>query len=215
MDQESLEHIYRNTPPESIPWVREAPPGALIELVNSGKVKACTTIDMGCGTGDSALYLSGRGFDVTGVDSSPTAIETAKQKAAEKAVQVRFVVADVLGDLRELKTTFSFIYDWSLLHHIYPENREKYFKNVDRLLNPGGKYLSVCFNEKDTYFGGEGKYRRTPIGTTLYFSSENELRELFGRRFKILQIRTISIPGKDGDHLSNLVFMQKEAGDTG
>jgi hypothetical protein len=47
---------------------------------------------------------------------------------------------------------------------------------VHRLLVPGGKYLSVCFSEKDAGFGGTGKTRRTTLDTMLYFSSEDELQ---------------------------------------
>jgi len=36
-------------------------------------------------------------------------------------------------------------------------------------------------SEKDPQFGGAGKIRKTPLGTTLYFSSEDEIRDLFRR----------------------------------
>ena len=66
-----------------------------------------------------------------------------------------------------------------------PSDRKQYVETVHRLLVPGGKYLSVCFSEKDAGFGGTGKERRTPLGTVLYFSSEDELRDLFGPYFDI------------------------------
>jgi hypothetical protein len=53
----------------------------------------------------------------------------------------------------------------------------------------GGKYLSVCFSERNHHFGGTGKYRETPIGTILYFSSEEELKELFSAYFKIIEVK--------------------------
>ena len=67
---------------------------------------------------------------------------------------------------------WDFAYDWGMLHHILPEQRHKYIEGVYRILNPKGKYLSVCFSEKDAGFGGSGKYRKTRLGTVLYFSSE-------------------------------------------
>jgi 2-polyprenyl-3-methyl-5-hydroxy-6-metoxy-1,4-benzoquinol methylase len=209
-DQIELDEIYRNMNPQDIPWNIEAPPNALIELVESGKVKPCKTIDLGCGAGNYAIYLAGMGFDVTGVDISPTAIKMAKENAKKKGVKIDFLVADVLGDLHEVKETFDFAYDWELLHHIFPEERKKYVKNVHEILNHKGRYLSVCFNEKDPQFGGSGKYVKTRIGTVLYLSFEEELRNLFDPGFNIKDLKTIEIYGKSVLHLVNYAFMEKK-----
>ncbi len=210
MKQVEMDKIYRNMPLEEIPWNIETPPDALVELIESGKVKPCKTIDFGCGAGNYAIYLASVGFDVTGIDISPSAIQTAKENAKKKRVKCNFLVADVLGDLDEVKQTFDFAYDWELLHHTYPEKRKKYVENVYRILNPGGNYLSVCFSEKDPQFGGSGKYRETPLGTILYFSSEDELRDLFEPYFNIKELKTIEISGKFAPHLANYAFMKKK-----
>jgi 2-polyprenyl-3-methyl-5-hydroxy-6-metoxy-1,4-benzoquinol methylase len=203
-----MDEIYRETPLEKIPWNVEAPPEALVELVRSGRVSPCKTVDLGCGAGNLAVYLAGLGFTVTGIDISPTAVNLARKNAEMKGVACDFIVADVLGDMPDVQGGFDFAYDWELLHHIYPGQREGYVANVQRLLNPGGKYLSVCFSELDTQFGGSGKFRKTSLGTILYFSSENELRELFEKRFAILELKTIEIYGKFANHLANYVFME-------
>ncbi len=205
-----MDKIYRTVPLTSIPWIFETPPRALIELVDNGKVKPCKTIDLGCGTGNNALYLVSRGFDVTGIDISPSAIRIAKENSANKGIKSKFVVADVLGSLSEIKDVFNFAYDWELLHHIFPEDREKYFKNVYKLLKQGGKYLSVCFSEEDTQFKGSGKYHETKVGTILYFSSEEEIRELLMQCFNILELKTIKIRGKSGPHVAIHAFVEKE-----
>lgn len=205
----NLEDIYKNTNPEDLPWNISSLPAPLEALVDSGTVKPCITIDIGCGIGSYAIQLAERGFEVLGIDSAPSAILTAKKAAAEKGVSCRFKTADVLSDPRALGKTFDFAYDWHLLHHIYPEQRKKYAANVHTLLNPGGKYLSVCFSELDTQFEGRGKYRKTRLGTTLYFSNEQEQRELFKPLFTILELKTIETPGRTAPHQSVYVFMEK------
>ena len=195
-----IDEIYRRIPLDKIPWNIDTPPDALVELVRSGKVKPCRTIDLGCGAGNYAIYLAGLGFDVTGVDSSPTAIKYAREKAEKLGVACSFIVADLLGDLNEVQGKFDFGYDWELLHHIMPVDRDTYVKNVASLLNPGATYFSVCFSEDDPQFGGTGKIRETPIGTMLYFSSESEIRDLFDPYFAIEELRTIEISGKYGPH---------------
>jgi len=205
-----MDEIYKKLPPEKIPWNIEAPPAVLMELVESGKVRPCRTIDLGCGAGNYAIYLASRGFMVTGIDISPAAITLARENAGKKGVSCTFLVADVLADLSGVvHETFDFAFDWELLHHIYPEERVKYVENIVKLLNPGGKYLSVCFSEKDPQFGGAGKYRETPLGTVLYFSSLEELRDLFTPSFRIINLKTIQVTGKFGPHIANFAFMER------
>ena len=208
MIQDQMEKIYSETPPADIPWNIESPPAAIVELIDSGQVSPCKTIDMGCGAGNYAIYLASVGFNVTGIDISPSAIALAEANAKKNSVTCRFVAADILGGLPEIIETFDFAYDWSLLHHVFPEDRKRYVETVHRLLVPSGTYLSVCFSEKDTGFGGTGRIRTTSIGTVLYFSTEDELRDLFEPYFEITMFKTIQVEGKREPHLMNWVFMQ-------
>jgi hypothetical protein len=93
--QDQMEEIYSETPPADIPWNIESPPKALVELVKGGQVQPCKTIEMGCGAGNYAIYLASVGFDVTGVDISPSAIALAETNARQKGVTCKFVAADV------------------------------------------------------------------------------------------------------------------------
>jgi SAM-dependent methyltransferase len=205
-----METIYKDIPPEKIPWNIETVPDILQDIVKTGKIKPCKVIDLGCGTGNYIIYLSSKGFDATGVDFSETAIELARNSALKSEVNCKFISADVLGEMTEVKETFDFAYDWELLHHVFPQDREKYVKNVYALLNPGGKYLSVCFSEKSPQFGGEGKYRTTPLDTVLYFSSEDEIISLFKPLFDIEKVRIVEIEGKFAPHKAVYAFMTKE-----
>ena len=205
-----MDDIYSNTPLDEIPWNREEPPELLIHFIESENIQPCRALDLGCGAGNYAVYLASRGFDVTAIDFSPTAIKLAKQNVKSKAVQCTFIAADVIKDFPAFDKKFDFAYDWGLLHHILPEDRQKYVKNVHALLNPGGKYLSVCFSEKDKGFERNGKYSRTSIGSTLYFSSEDELKELFFPCFDIIELYTTKIAGKFETHLFNYAFMIKK-----
>lgn len=205
-----MEKIYKNMAIDDIPWNFKTPPDILENLVRTGKITPCKTIDLGCGTGNYAIYLAGEGFDVTAVDISSSAIKIAKNNASQKGIDCNFIVADILGDLKQIQSTFNFAYDWELLHHIFPSDREKYIRNVYRLLNPGGQYLSVCFSEENLQFGRVGKFRKTPLETVLYFSSENELRVLYESFFKVEELKTIEIKGKCSPHKAIYAFMIKE-----
>ncbi|MFC1522005.1 class I SAM-dependent methyltransferase [Elusimicrobiota bacterium] len=205
-----MDEIYKKLAPEKIPWNIEEPPKILVDLVDSGKISPCKTIDLGCGAGNYAIHLASKGFNVTGIDISPTAIMIAQKNSQKKNVKCCFIAADISEELTENIGTFDFAYDWEVLHHIYPEQREKYARNVYKLLNPNGFYMSVCFSEKNTNFKGTGKYRETPLGTRLYFSSEDEIRDVFEKRFNIMDLSTLQIQGKYGPHLVVHAFMQKK-----
>jgi len=203
-----MDKIYGETPVDKIPWNYKTPPESLVELVKNKKIKPCNTIDLGCGTGAYALYLATNGFSVTGIDISPSAISIARRKASENGVECRFLVKDFVSDLGDFNENFDFAYDWELLHHIFPEKRQVYVNNVHKLLNSKAKYLSVSFSEKDPCFGGQGKYRETPLGTVLYFSSRKELKDLFKPFFQILELKTIETRGKPVPHIANYAFME-------
>ena len=208
-----MDDVYKSMPVGEIPWNIAEPPEALVRLIKNGTIHPCKTIDFGCGTGNHAIYLGSLGFDVTGVDISPTAVNIAEENTIRKGVKCRFITANALGDFKEVEEIFDFAFEWELLHHIFPEERIKYVENVYKSLSEGGRYLSLCFSENDPQFGGKGKYRETPIGTTLYFSSEDEIRELFHPYYHIEELKTIEVNGKYGPHLAVYAFMTKKEGD--
>jgi SAM-dependent methyltransferase len=197
---------------DHIPWNVETPPEIFHDLIKSKKLSPCKIIELGCGAGNYIRYFSGMGFNATGVDISEKAIEIARELARTAGVTCEFIAADVLGDLSEIKNKYDFVYDWELLHHIFPEDRNRYIENVRKLLKPEGRYLSVCFSEESAQFGGFGKYRRTPIGTLLYFSNEAEIELLFGRLFFIEELKSLEIKGKKGIHKALYALMRLKDG---
>ena len=112
----------------------------LVSLVESGRVKPCRAIDLGCGTGANAIYLAQRGFQVTGVDYAAAAIEKARARAAEAGVQVDFVQDD-LTDLRQVRGRFDFLLDYGVLDDMRAPRREPYLQSVLALAAPGSQYL--------------------------------------------------------------------------
>ena len=81
--RDQMDAIYRDTPLAGIPWNLPDPPELLVQLVESGQVSPCEAVDLGCGAGNYAVWLASKGFDVTGVDVSPRAVELAGKLATE------------------------------------------------------------------------------------------------------------------------------------
>lgn len=207
--RKQMDDIYRDMPLDEIPWNMSEPPAPLVEAVESFKVMPCKAVDLGCGAGNYAVWLARHGFEVTGLDISAEAIRHARALAQREEVDVHFETADLLGDVSRYRLSFDFAYDYELLHHIFPDDRERYVENVHSMIRVTGVYFSLCFSEEDPGFGGKGKYRRTQLGTELYFSSEAELRALFGGHFNIIQLETIEIEGKYGPHRAVAAWMSR------
>ena len=112
MQHVDMEAIYAKTPLQEIPWDVVTPPDDLVQLVESAQVPRGRAVDFGCGTGNNSIYLARQGFEVTGVDVSPTAVGIARQRAQQQGVKCNFIVADVLGGLKELAECYDFALDW-------------------------------------------------------------------------------------------------------
>jgi len=81
------------------PWDGHVQATGLRELVegtaDTPALPAGAALDVGCGTGDSSIYLGHHGWHVTGVDFVPKALDKARAKARAAGVPVDFVQADV------------------------------------------------------------------------------------------------------------------------
>src|SRR4030066_2239690 len=90
------DQIYQKYPLEELGWELGKPRPILREYVEKGLLKKGKALDIGCGTGTNTVYLAEKGFEVTGVDISPTAIEYAEKKATRAKVQITFKVQNFL-----------------------------------------------------------------------------------------------------------------------
>ncbi|HLG78318.1 MAG TPA: class I SAM-dependent methyltransferase [Ktedonobacteraceae bacterium] len=127
------------------PWDIDHPQQAFVDLVQAGKIQG-TVLDVGCGTGEHALYFAQRGHDTWGVDISPLAIKKAREKALARGLNVTFQVADALA-LQELGKTFETVTDSGLLHNFSDEERVVFVNGLKSVLKPGGSYFLLCFSE--------------------------------------------------------------------
>jgi cyclopropane fatty-acyl-phospholipid synthase-like methyltransferase len=130
----------------SAPWdIGRAQPD-VVRLVDAGLITG-RVIDIGCGTGENALYCATAGLDVVGVDGSPEAIRQARDKARQRGVSIRFDVADVL-DLGEYQQSFDTATDSGVFHVFDDEDRPRYERSVRGVLRPGGHLFLLCFSER-------------------------------------------------------------------
>ncbi len=126
-------------------WHREFPSAELVATVIAlGLETPCNVVDLGCGAGSEALFLAQCGLNVSAVDVSASALESAQQRVARHGVSVRFFNADVL-DLPFDDASVDFANDRACFHHIQVEDRACYVDEIARVLKPSGHLLlRVC-----------------------------------------------------------------------
>jgi cyclopropane fatty-acyl-phospholipid synthase-like methyltransferase len=166
-----FDSAYRGTPP----WDIGRPQKEFTELVRHGEITG-SVLDIGCGSGDNALFFAQEGFDVWGIDSSPLAIEKAQEKGAQRGLTVHFLVLNAL-ELTRLNRTFDTATDTGLFHTLSDEDRPLFAKSLAAVLSPQGTYFMLCFSDREP--GGYGPRRIT----------EREIRETFSDGWLIKYIR--------------------------
>jgi cyclopropane fatty-acyl-phospholipid synthase-like methyltransferase len=105
-------------------------------------------LDAGCGTGDTALFLAGRGCKVTGIDFLDVPIQRAKQKASERGVPATFLVKDAMM-LKDWTERFDNLIDSGLFHVFSDEDRRRYVEGLANVLKPGGRLFLLCFSDEE------------------------------------------------------------------
>ena len=184
------EKIYNNG---EVPW--DAPiQKELINVVDEYFVNISSVLDIGCGTGESSIELSKRGFDVTGIDISPTAIELSKNKVGGD--NVKFEVCDIFK--KSLNKSYDLVIDIGCFHH----NLNKHFVEiVYQSLNSNGMWFSAI---------GSAERRQPCFDVSLAHDIENiislvnappahdieNIISLVNPLFEIILIRTFNFGGQ-------------------
>lgn len=157
------------------PWDIGRSQKEIIRLAADGEISG-RVLDVGCGTGENALYLARLDFEVWGVDATRSAIKKAKEKAKEREISVKFLVCDALK-LHLLQNKFNTVIDCGLFHVFSDEERPIFAASLSSALYPGGNYFMLCFSEHEP--GSYGPRRVT----------QAEIRATFGKGWKINYIR--------------------------
>jgi len=164
---------YRQGTP---PWDHGNPSRELVTVLNEVEIPVGTALEPGCGTGADAVYLAQRGFEVTAVDSSPTALERARTRAELAGVNVCFVLSDVFDFIHSCQP-FDFVYDCGFYHFIRLVKFDEYIDLLWRATHPGSYCLVLAGSTEDSTPGGPPRV------------SETEIRHELGRLFEFVHIR--------------------------
>lgn len=97
-------------------------------------------LDMGSGTGRFTIPLVERAASVTALDLSPEMLAVAKRKAEDKGLTIQFREGDMTA-LPFPDNSFDVVTCMLAMMHVPVEERLNVFKEVTRVLVPGGRFL--------------------------------------------------------------------------
>jgi cyclopropane fatty-acyl-phospholipid synthase-like methyltransferase len=168
-DRSTFEAMYAG----QAPWDIGKPQKPFVDAADqiTGSV-----LDAGCGTGDTALFLAGRGHAVTGIDFLEEPIRRAKRKAAERGASAIFLVKDAMT-LKDWGERFDSVVDSGLFHVFSDEDRKTYVAGLARILKPGGRVFLLCFSDEEP--GTQGPRR----------VSKKELHDAFAQGWAVESIQ--------------------------
>lgn len=186
-----------------IPFFPNKPDENLVAHVNSGILPGGKALELGCGPGRNALYLTRQGYKVDAYDLSEQAIAWAKERAAEEKLEVNFECKSAFELVPQEE--YDLVYDSGCLHHLLPHQRIPYIQMIQSALKPGGYFGMTCFAPG---FGGQGGpesvmddwevYREKSMKGGLAFTEE-KLRYLLEDPFECVELRPMKAMGQDED----------------
>ena len=184
------------------PWIIDQAQPDLIAAEEKGEVRGPTVLDVGCGSGDNAIYLASRGFEVTGVDFSAKAISIAKQKAANAKVAATFLTLDALK-IGTLDKRFDTVIDFGLFHNLGYDDRRRYVLALSEVCVSKGRFLVGCLGDE------AGEY---PVYPNRYppTVSQDDIRASFSEGWEIewFRVGVCKAHGKFENYSSLLTSMQ-------
>jgi SAM-dependent methyltransferase len=188
---------YRLSKP---PWDTGVTPPEVVTLIEGGAIAPGRALDLGCGTGTNSIYLALHGFGVTGVDYSPKAIATAREKMRRAGVHVEWHVADATR-LDFLSEPFDFVLDLGCFHTMDEAERTRYGANLARLTRGGSIFMLYAFSPREANDTG-GLMKPRAFGIT-----PAQVQRVFQQAFALERIEQ----GKDrGDRASAWYWFKRK-----
>jgi len=173
-----MERVYEKaTKPSDLLWHSDEPSPFLVKAIRERKQPG-RALDLGCGAGVFSVYMAKAGYQVTGLDFIPKALELARQLAREKNVDVNWVQADLFAWNPENK--FDIILDSGCLHTI--SDKHKFKEQIISWLAPGGDFVLGHFGRRSFFdWRPVGPIRRSKEELEKLFSPELTLKDYEAR----------------------------------
>lgn len=113
--------------------------GQVEQLIGAGLVEGMSVVDLGCGSGRTAIQIARRlpGVQYLGLDVVPALLAHARSICP---ANYRFVRSAALG-FPVADESVDMVFAYSVFTHLYHEESFAYLQDARRILRPGGRIL--------------------------------------------------------------------------
>lgn len=155
---EHIHHGYWKTGAET---KEEAQEQLIKELIaRAGINNGCHVLDVGCGMGGSAIFLSeALGAHVTGITISPVQVELGNALAKQRGADVRLVQMD--AEALDMKERFDVVWSVEAISHL--ANRKDCLRSIAHVLKSGGRLVIADWFKSPTATAEEERLYLEPI----------------------------------------------------
>ena len=115
-------------------------------------------LELGSGAGDSLLPFANKGYSVSGIEISPTAVQWANEKFEALGHKASFVQGSIVEPFPFANNSFDVVMDAACLHCIIGTDRFLAFKEIHRVLRPSGFLLISHMVNDPRQLGAEMKF---------------------------------------------------------
>lgn len=104
-------------------------------------------VDLGCGLGWYVQEMNNKGYKIIGLDNSIKAI-----KIARKKYPASYFIVGNAGRLPFENESLDFVYSINTFHHLLINTQKQAFKEIERVLKPGGYFVIHEINTRNPLF---------------------------------------------------------------
>lgn len=190
-------------------WEARPPEQTVLDLAARLKAEGRRRVhDLGCGMGRHLLLLAAEGFETSGSDFSPAAIETCRGHLREAGLSAQVSLAD-MTDLPAEDGSLDAVVAWDIVYHGTLDTIRRTVAGVRRKLAPGGYLLATfnsvesasCLRAREAVARGEAEELETdtfvvPVDAfdkslPHHYTTEREIREQIMDGFRILSLTEV------------------------
>ena len=190
-------------------WEGRAPEQAVLELATHLKAEGRRRVhDLGCGPGRHLLLLAAEGFEASGSDFSPAAVDTCRKRLREAGLSARVTLADMTA-LPEEDGSLDAVVAWDVIYHGTLDTIRRTVSGVWRKLAPGGYFLLTfnsvesanCLRSREAAARGEAEEVEPDTfvvpgdafdkSVPHHYTTEREIRERLMDGFRILSLTAV------------------------
>ncbi|MFT3694661.1 MAG: class I SAM-dependent methyltransferase [Kofleriaceae bacterium] len=196
-DEQIARGAYNTAPVEALIrstayWLRDR--------TTAGKTEPLHFLEMGCGAGPTLVWLAQKGIKVSGVDIAVNALELARANLTRQgyADRIGSIVESSVTKTPFADATFDGVIESCVFQHLPRADREETFREVSRILKPGGLFVCHVLADAHTTFqkmkdkqlpgdpgslqleDGSSKIHLTNIGLAHFFAKDEFAKLLPG-----------------------------------